>query len=120
MIIFTGDQVDVFAMITLKSALSLYAKTGMKANRAYTPTAMMRTASRMTGRTLRLGTMLGRSRLWRIRSRLLVSGIDSVVPTASSRTTPRRGDSGSIAEPSSTLYWGVNRGAGGPRLQRKG
>lgn len=53
MIIFTGDQVGVFAMITLKSALSLYAKTGMKANRAYTPTAMMRTASRMTGRTFK-------------------------------------------------------------------
>lgn len=50
---FTGDQVSVFAMITLKSALSLYAKTGMKANRAYTPTAMMRTVSRMTGRTFK-------------------------------------------------------------------
>ena len=50
---FTGDQVSVFAMITLKSALSLYAKTGMKVNRAYTPTAMMRTASRMTGRTFK-------------------------------------------------------------------
>lgn len=47
---FTGEEVGVFAMITLKSALSLYAKTGMKVNRAYTPTAMMRTASRMTGR----------------------------------------------------------------------
>ena len=50
---FTGDQVSVFAMITLKSALSLYAKTGMRVNRAYTPTAMMRTASRMTGRTFK-------------------------------------------------------------------
>lgn len=50
MVTFVDDQVSVFAMITLKSALSLYAKTGMKANRAYTPTAMMRTASRMTGK----------------------------------------------------------------------
>lgn len=50
---FTGDEVSVFAMITLKSALKLYAKTGMKANRAYTPTAMMRTASRMTGKTFK-------------------------------------------------------------------
>lgn len=50
---FTGDQVNVFAMITLKSALKLYAKTGMKDNRAYTPTAMMRTASRMTGKTFK-------------------------------------------------------------------
>lgn len=53
MVTFTGEEVSVYAMITLKSALSLYAKTGMKVNRAYTPTAMMRTASRMTGRTFK-------------------------------------------------------------------
>lgn len=53
MVTFTGEEVSVYAMITLKSALSLYAKTGMKVNRAYTPTAMMRTASRMTGKTFK-------------------------------------------------------------------
>lgn len=47
---FTGDEVSVFAMITLKGALSLYAKTGMKANRAYTPKNMRLTAEKWTGK----------------------------------------------------------------------
>jgi len=38
-----------YTAIVLRSALKLYAKTGMKANRAYTPTKMMKTAARITG-----------------------------------------------------------------------
>lgn len=40
---FVGEEaVNVFAMAALASALRFYAKTGMRVNRAYTPTAMMR------------------------------------------------------------------------------
>lgn len=42
---FTGaGAVAVYAMAVLASGLRLYAQTGMKPNRAYTPTAMMRAA----------------------------------------------------------------------------
>lgn len=50
---FTGEEVNVFAMITLKGALSLYAKTGMKANRAYTPKNMRLTVEKWTGKKFR-------------------------------------------------------------------
>lgn len=36
--------VDVYAMAVIASGLRLYAKTGIKPNRAYTPTAMVRMA----------------------------------------------------------------------------
>lgn len=59
-IMFVGeDQVDVFAMLTVKSALKLYAKTGIKVNRNYTPSAMIRTASRMTGQAFKPRDYLG-------------------------------------------------------------
>ncbi len=42
---FVGPEaVNVFAMAALSSGLRLYAATGMKPNRAWTPTAMMRAA----------------------------------------------------------------------------
>ena len=41
--------VDVFAMAALASGLRLYAKTGMKPNRMWTPKAMMQAAERLTG-----------------------------------------------------------------------
>jgi len=51
---FSGPRaVDVFAMLTLASGLRLYAATGMKPNRAYTPKAMMAAAARHTGRTFK-------------------------------------------------------------------
>ena len=40
----------IYQALALKHALKLYARTGIKANRAYTPTAMLTTASRITGR----------------------------------------------------------------------
>jgi len=44
------DQVERYRAIVLASGLKLYAKTGMRPNRAYTPTAMMREAARITGK----------------------------------------------------------------------
>lgn len=44
------DAVNVYAMTVLASGLRMYAKTGMRPNRAYTPKAMMAAAERHTGR----------------------------------------------------------------------
>lgn len=56
---FTDESVNVFAMVTIKHAIKLYAKTGMRVNRAYTPTAMKRTAEQMTGKTFKRGDWSG-------------------------------------------------------------
>lgn len=47
--------VNVFALITLKGALKLYDATGMKPNRAYTPTNMLAAAGKATGKTYKRG-----------------------------------------------------------------
>ena len=47
--------VDVFRAKTIASALRLYAKTGMKMNRAYTPTNMLAAASEITGTKFKRG-----------------------------------------------------------------
>jgi hypothetical protein len=47
------DQVGRFQAIVIARALDLYRTTGMRANRAYTPKAMMATASRILGRTFK-------------------------------------------------------------------
>lgn len=52
------DQVRVYQAIVLRQALRMYATTGMKPNRAWTPTAMLRLASSLTGRTYRRGQYL--------------------------------------------------------------
>jgi hypothetical protein len=52
---FTGDSVPIFQITVLKSAIKLYRDTGMKANRAYTPTNMKRTAENLTGLTFKRG-----------------------------------------------------------------
>ena len=44
---------SVYQAVVLARALDLYAATGIKANRAYTPSAMMRTASAITGQTFK-------------------------------------------------------------------
>ena len=51
--------VDVFAMAVLASGLRLYARTGMKPNRAYTPSAMMRAAAVHTGQKFSARDYLG-------------------------------------------------------------
>lgn len=43
----------VYQAVVIARALDLYASTGIKANRAYTPAAMMRTAAAITGRTFK-------------------------------------------------------------------
>lgn len=57
-IVFTGpEQTNLFAAIALKHAIRLYVRTGMKANRAYTPAAMLQTAGRHTGKTYKRGQL---------------------------------------------------------------
>lgn len=52
---FTGEDVPSFQIITIRRAIMLYRDTGIKANRAYTPTAMKRTAENLTGLTFNRG-----------------------------------------------------------------
>lgn len=57
---FVGPKaIDVFTMRVLASALKLYAETGMKANRAYTPKAMMDAAARWTGQKFKSRDYVG-------------------------------------------------------------
>lgn len=44
-----------FQCLALAAAIDLYAKTGIKANRSYTPTNMLRTASNLTGKKFKRG-----------------------------------------------------------------
>lgn len=56
---FVGDRgVATYRAIALKSGLKLYAKTGMKPNRMWTPTAMLRAAGDVTGRVYKRGQYL--------------------------------------------------------------
>jgi hypothetical protein len=53
---FTGqDGVSTYQAIVLKSALKMYAAHGMRVNRAYTPTAMLKLAGAITGQTFKRG-----------------------------------------------------------------
>ena len=53
-IIFTGhDATQKNRAIAIAKALELYANTGMRVNRAYTPAAMMRAAREITGLTFK-------------------------------------------------------------------
>ena len=55
-ITFTGrEEVNTFVMITLKHGLILYARTGMRPNRAWTITNMLRKASSITGKPYKRG-----------------------------------------------------------------
>lgn len=47
---FTGPAVDIYVAITLKAGLRLYAATGMKPNRMWTPKNMMGMATKLTGK----------------------------------------------------------------------
>lgn len=47
--------VNVYRATALAAALRLYAKTGMKVSRAYTPTAMLKAANEITGHVYRRG-----------------------------------------------------------------
>jgi hypothetical protein len=50
---FAGSDVNIFRALAVASALRLYAKTGMKVNRAYTPKNMLAVATAETGRTFK-------------------------------------------------------------------
>jgi hypothetical protein len=51
---FSGPRaVSVYQCLVVASALELYAKTGMKANRMYTPTNMLAVATKITGQTFK-------------------------------------------------------------------
>lgn len=47
-----------YQRVAIAKALELYVKTGMLVNRAYTPTNMLKTASRLTGQKFRRGEYL--------------------------------------------------------------
>ncbi len=53
----TGEGVNVFQAIVIKNAIKLYRATGMKANRAYTPTNMLATAGRIVGKNYKRGEL---------------------------------------------------------------
>jgi hypothetical protein len=54
--VFAGlDSVRLFQAMALKSGLRLYAKTGMRPNRAWTPSAMLKTAGSITGKDYKRG-----------------------------------------------------------------
>jgi hypothetical protein len=46
-------NMPIYQAAAVASALRLYAETGMKVNRAYTPTNMLKMASAITGRTFK-------------------------------------------------------------------
>lgn len=46
---------EIFRAIAIKQGLSLYARTGLKPNRAWTPTNMLRTAGHITGHVYKRG-----------------------------------------------------------------
>jgi hypothetical protein len=47
---FEGEMVPVFVAVTLRSGIKLYAATGIKPNRMWTPKAMMAKATAITGK----------------------------------------------------------------------
>jgi hypothetical protein len=55
-IVFQGKSgVDTYRAMALKHGLKLYANTGMKPNRAWTPTNMLRAAGQITGKDYKRG-----------------------------------------------------------------
>lgn len=58
--VFSGQAgVATFQASVIKSGLSLYAKTGMRPNRAYTPSAMMKMATHITGKKFKARDYMG-------------------------------------------------------------
>lgn len=51
----TITNVPLYVAIAVKHGLKLYMATGMKPNRAWTPTAMLRKASEITGQEFKRG-----------------------------------------------------------------
>lgn len=55
----------LFQALVVAKALEMYARFGIKANSAYTPANMMRTATRITGRTFNARDYEGAARALR-------------------------------------------------------
>jgi hypothetical protein len=51
--------VSIYRATVIASALRTYAKTGLRMNRAYTPSAMMKAAADITGRKFKARDYLG-------------------------------------------------------------
>lgn len=58
-IVLTGREVDWFRAKAIAIGLETWAKHKIKVNRAYTPRAMMATASKITGKTFKSTDYLG-------------------------------------------------------------
>jgi hypothetical protein len=58
MVMFINGAIDIYRARVIASSLRLYAKTGMKPNRAYTPTSMLKAASGITGEKYKRGEYL--------------------------------------------------------------
>lgn len=69
------EAVSVYAMTALASALKLYARTGLKVNRAYTPKAMLEAASRYTGQTFKRGQYMEASDALRAKAQEVAAGL---------------------------------------------
>ena len=52
---FSGSDTTIFAVISLATGMRLYAKTGMKPARSWTPTNMLATAGQYTGKKYKRG-----------------------------------------------------------------
>ena len=55
---FVNGGMDVFRARVIASGLRLYAATGMRPSRAYTPTAMLKAASAISGEAYKRGQYL--------------------------------------------------------------
>lgn len=51
MLITGSENIELYRLIVIKSAMGLYLKCGMRVNPAYTPTNMNRIVSKLTGKT---------------------------------------------------------------------
>lgn len=53
----TPEEINTFVLVTLKSAIKMYVNHGIKANRAYTPTAMLAKAGELLGKEYKRGQL---------------------------------------------------------------
>lgn len=82
------DAVAVYRAIAISSALRLYARTGIKANRAYTPTAMLRVASEYLGHPFKRGQYAEASEALREWAQKAREGMDVDARTPERTTEP--------------------------------
>lgn len=72
-----ADAIEIYRATAIASGLRLYARTGMKPNRAYTSTAMIAAANEITGHVYRRGQYLMAAQAlteWAQRARAALDG----------------------------------------------